>query len=469
MKALILAVATATSLFFESPDRHRTIEEHFKTQPSQRIEMRGFSGANIKVKSWEKDEVSIRLDISYSSSDVRDEQRFLDAISLKYTQSAEALTITYYEADMSGKGRRSFWSWVSSIFSGGFMTKEIEGEIYVPQSNSLSAEVRYGSISLDGMKGPLRLDGTGNTVVLKNCSAIQEITNDYGKTTIERSGGSLQLSSKSATILVDQFTGKATIDADYSNITARDVTQSLVIFSTSGTIKVDRVGGNTTIRSDYSNITANDIGGMLEVEDKSGKIHAKGMDGVKVEGDYSSMEISDVRGKAGKAITLSGQSSPIFLSDAVGEVQINNPYGTIDLKEIKGSVEAKSRSSTVRASGVSGDWTSTTEYCTLSLRDVSAKRVTMSNTGGQIDIALTLAPTFVDIKNEYAKVNLEIPAGFSGDVDLNVTYGHIETNLPLSKTKSFDGGGGYAIGKIGTGNGKLSIETKSGNVKVMQR
>jgi hypothetical protein len=456
MKTLILAVATATSLFFETPDRHRTIEEHFKTQPSQRIEMRSFSGAKIKVKSWEKDEVSIRLDISYSSSDVRDEQRFLE-----YTQSAEALTITYWEADMSGKGRRSFWSWVTSIFSGGFMTKEIEGEIYVPQSNSLSAEVRYGSISLDGMKGPLRLDGTGNTVVLKNCSAIQEVTNDYGKTTIERSGGSLQLSSKSATILVDQFTGKATIDADYSNITARDVTQSLVIFSSSGTIKVDHVGGNTTIRSDYSNITANNIGGMLEIEDKSGKIRATGVDGVKVEGDYGSMEISDV--------ALSGQSGSISLSDAVGDVQINNPYGTVDLKEIKGSVEIKSKSSNVRASGVSGDWTSTTEYCTLSLRDVSAKRVTMSNTGGQIDIALKLAPTFVDIKNEYATVNLEIPTGFSGDVDLNAIYGHIETNLPLSKTKSFDGGGGYAIGKIGTGNGKLSIETKSGNVKVMQR
>jgi hypothetical protein len=62
-----------------------------------------------------------------------------------------------------------------------------------------------------------------------------------------------------------------------------------------------------------------------------------------------------------------------------------------------------------------------------------------------------------------------MPPGFSGDVDINVTYAHIETNLPLSKTKSFDGGGGYAMGKIGTGNGKLSIETKSGNVKVLQR
>jgi DUF4097 and DUF4098 domain-containing protein YvlB len=469
MKTILFALTASTMLFVSAPERHRTLEQQYATTPAQKIELTGFSGSRLKVRCWDKNEISIRLDISFEASEERDEQKYLDAIALKARESKEQIRIEYFEPEMSLRNNRSVWTWLKSVFSGSYTRKEIEGEIFVPRSNTLTADVRYGSIDMDGMKGGFSLQGTGNTVVMKNCSAVGEVTNDYGKVTLENCGGALRLSSKSTTVLIDQFDGKVSIDADYSNITVRDVSEPLTIHSTSGTIKVDRIGGDATIRSDYSNITANSIGGVLEILDKSGKIRVRTVGGVKIDGEYSSMEISDVSGKSGKPITLSGQSGPISLSNAVGDVQIDNPYGTIELKEIKGNVEIKAKSSNVRATGISGDWTSTTEYCTLSLRDLSAKRVIMSNMSGQIDVDLKVAPSTVDIRNEYAKVNLEMPTGFSGDVDLNVTYGHIETNLPLSKTKSFDGGGGYAMGKMGNGNGKISVETKSGNVKVTQR
>jgi DUF4097 and DUF4098 domain-containing protein YvlB len=95
--------------------------------------------------------------------------------------------------------------------------------------------------------------------------------------------------------------------------------------------------------------------------------------------------------------------------------------------------------------------------------------VTITNKSGKIDLTLKVAPSAVDIKNEYADVDVNMPAGFSGDVDLNATYGQIRTNLQLAKSKSFSGAGGYAMGKIGSGNGTFSVETKSGNVRVMQR
>jgi DUF4097 and DUF4098 domain-containing protein YvlB len=468
MKLLLIAAAAGSVFFLGSPDHHRTIEEHYNTTPSQSIEMRGFSGSRIRFRCWDKNEVSVRLDISYSSSDERDEQRYLDGISLKQTQTSDGLRIEYQEQAMSRRSDRTFWTWLRSAFSGSFTSKEIEGEIFVPRSNPLKAEVRYGSIEMDGMKGDLQLLGTSNTVVLKDCSAIGEVNNDYGRVTIENGGGSLRLSSKSTTIVIDRFAGKAEIDANYSNITARNVTQSMTIHSTSGTIRVDHVGGDLSIRSDYSNITANDIAGILEVQDKSGRIRAKTMAGVRIDGNYSTIEITDVSGKSGKDIELSGQSGAIYLVNAVGSVQIDNPFGTVNLKEIKGNVEVKSKSSTVTATRVAGDWTSITQYCTLSLRDLNSKRVTISNSSGPIDVRLKVVPSFVDIKNEWSKVSLEMPTGFSGDVDLSATYGHIETNLPLSKNKSL-GGSGYAMGKIGSGTGSLTVETKSGTISVIQR
>ncbi|HTY38360.1 MAG TPA: DUF4097 family beta strand repeat-containing protein [Bacteroidota bacterium] len=468
MKALVLA-AVASTMMLVNPEKHRDIDQHFSTTPSQKIEIRGFSGSRIKFRSWDKNEVSVRLDITFSSSNTKDEQRFLDAISLKEQQTSEVLRIEYEEPEMRMHGGNSFVDWLSSLFGGSFMRKEVEGEIYVPRSNPLSAEVRYGSVEMDGMKGSLDLLGTGNSVTLKNCLSVGEVRNEYGKSTFENCAGSLRLKSKSNNVVVDQFDGKVDIDAEYSNISVRRVTQPVNIHSASATIRVDDIKGDATIHSDYSTITVNNVKGMLEIRDRSGSIRAREMDGAAVENLYGSIDLDRISGKAGKEIVLKGQSGQITLTNASGDVRIDDPYGGIELNGIKGNIDVRSQSSSVRATGVTGDWTSRTQYCTISLREISAKQLTITNTGGRVDVSTATVPTSVDIKNEYERVMFEMPQGFGGDVDLNVTYGKIETNLPLSRKKDFDGGGGYVLGKMGNGNGKIAIETRSGNLNVMQR
>jgi DUF4097 and DUF4098 domain-containing protein YvlB len=471
MKAVILglAIATASLTGFDNTERQRDIDQHFKVTPSQRVEISGFSGSQIRFRSWEKSEVYFKLTVSISSSREQDEQKYLNGVSLKSTESTDALIIRFEEPDFLSRSHSSFWSWLESIFSGSLTSKRIEGEVYVPRANALIAEVRYGSISLDGMTGPLEVRGTGNTIDLKNCSAIQEVANDFGNVTIERSGGALRLSSKSSTITLDQFNGKAAIDADYSNITVRDMTQSLTLHSASATIKVDRVGGNASIRSNYSKVTANDISGVLEIEDQSGTVRARNVGGIRIDGLYSTMEVSDVSGKGAKEITMRGQSGPIYLARATGALKIDNPYGNVDLREIRGNVDLKSKSSRITADDVSGEWFSETEYSSYSVRRLTSKRVTMTNKSGKIDLDLSSLPSLVDIRNEYADVDIEMPEGFKGDVDIDVTYGKLETNLPLLKNRPYRESGGYRLRVPGDGRSKLSIETKSGNVSVMQR
>ena len=218
----------------------------------------------------------------------------------KHSQTSDALVVRFREPERFSGEVRSFWGAVKSLFSGSFVRKEISGEIYGPRSNALSTDMRYGSIALEDMKGSLRLLGTSNTLTLKNCSALQEIDNDYGKTTLEGCGGNLDLSSKSSKVLIEQFDGKISMDANYSTITVRDVQQPVTINSTSATIKVENVRGNATINSDYSTITANDIAGFLDIQTKSGKIRAKGVDGLNVDADYTTVDVSEVSGKASK-------------------------------------------------------------------------------------------------------------------------------------------------------------------------
>ena len=60
-----------------------------------------------------------------------------------------------------------------------------------------------------------------------------------------------------------------------------------------------------------------------------------------------------------------------------------------------------------------------------------------------------------------------MPHGYTGEISLESSNGKIECNLPV-KVKSLEHGC-YAAGKIGNGDGSISIETTSGNVKLFQK
>jgi hypothetical protein len=472
MKTLMVAVMVASSTVFipGNPERVRTIEQQYQTQPRQRIELHGFNGSDIKVQSWEKNEVSVKLNITFSSSYPEDEQRYLDEISLKEEHSSDNLSLSLVEPKQMSRSHSSFWSWLTSAFRGSVTRKTVEGEIFVPRSNAFFAGVQYGSVSLDGMSGPVTVRGTSNSVTLKNCASISEVSNDYGRTTIERCGGTLHLSCKSGTINIDQFKGKATLEADYSQIRVQDVTQSIAISSASCTMTVERIGGDATIHSNYSSITVNNIAGFLEIKDSGGKIRVKTVDGIKINGDYSQMEISDVSGKAASEISIRGQSGPVALANATGNVKIDNPYGMIQLNNIRGNVDLDSKGARVTADNVVGDWHTDAEYSNFGITKLSAKRVTITNKSGKIDLELKTVPTFVDIRNEYADVNVDLPSGFGGEVELNVSYGNLNTNLPSLKQRKLDNGAGaYALRTVGDGSVKLAVETKSASIRVMQR
>jgi DUF4097 and DUF4098 domain-containing protein YvlB len=465
MKTFAIAVATTLLLFAGSPEKHREIEKRYATQPSQRIEIKGFMGSEITFRSWEKNEVYIKLDISISASDDSYEVNYIDGVSVTDKQSAEALVVTFREPD--GSWRKSFWSGFKSFFSGWRVRKEISGEIYLPQSNAFTTDMKYGSIALENMKGPLRLLGTSNTLSLKNCSSVQEIENNYGKTTLEKCGGSLDLLGESSKITVEDFNGNGTIDANYSTITVRGVARPLTINSQSATIKVDDLQSSLNVHSDYSTITANKIAGMVDIRTSSGKVRVKEAEGLGLDADYSTVEASSISGKASKGIYVKGQSGKLTLEDAVGDLKIENPYSQIDLRRIKGSVELSTESGRVIAEDISGDWNSTSQYSTVIVRSLVGQRVVITNSSNPVEVQLKSVPTHIDIKNQYGSASVSMPTGYAGEVSLEATYGQIECNLPI-KVKSL-GGGAYGTGKMGAGTGSINIETESGNIKLMQR
>lgn len=442
----------------------KIIDRHFKTTENQVIEISQLSGSKIHIKSWDKDEVSIKLKVIFSSSKDEYESNYLKSADIIATKSDNHLLLKYWTIGEEGK-----WSYFLGIkYNIAYSEhRDIIGEIYIPRKNAFKTDFTYGGISLQDMNGSVELLGRGSNVEITNCKKISAIENDYGKVFINNSGGSIKLGCRSGKIEINSLKGDAVIKADYSNITINGITDNVNINSKSGTHLINNISGNLNIISDYSTINISEIGGAVYVDDRSGTINVKKCDAVKINGLYSKMFISDIGNKPGKTFYIKGQSGKLFAENITGNMNIENPYSDIELKNINGDVTINSRSSLIVAEHISGSWHSNTEYERLTLRNISSRNLSIKNRSGVIDITYAAVPKDINIWNEYADVKIQMPDGFSGTVDLETEYANIKSNIPLAYNKKSNYS--HAFGKIGSGQGEIKIAAKNGNIILNQK
>jgi len=463
MKTL-LAFVVAAAIPFVASEKSREIERSIPTMPSQRIELKGFNGSKIEFKSWDKNEVAIKLSVSITSSNDEFEEQYLKSVQVTEKSTPTVLTIRLDEPE--AKFSSGFFKRIFS-FGGSYVSKDIRGEIYIPRSNPLYTDMKYGSLTLDDMKGPLELDGQSNTLELRNCLSVRSVRNNYGKATLINCGGALSLECQSGTVRVEDFKGSVDLQAKYSTITVSRVSDSTSIESQSGKLTIDDIQGNLTVNSDYSTLTINKVAGFVDVTNKSGKIKIKSVEGVRVDGLYSAIEISSVNGKSNRPVDIRGQSGRLDLVDVVGDVKIDNMYSTMTLRNIRGNVDLESQSARIDASNITGNWKSTTPYSIVTILGLAAQSIQVRNQSNPVEIELSSKPTNVEILNQYGNVTLTMPGGFAGEVRLKATYGKVKSNLPVEVEDM--GTGAIALGKMGSGGGSMRIETTSGSIKVTQK
>ena len=463
MNTVLAVIIVAATPFFTN-EESRDIERTIPTTPTQKIELKGFNGSKIEFKSWDKNEVSIKLSVTISASNGEFEKEYIKSVNVTEKSSPSVITIRFDEPEARSSG--GFFQRLFS-FGSSYIRKEIRGEIYIPKTNAFYSDMKYGSMTLEDMKGPLDLDGQSNTLELRNCVSVRMVRNDYGKATLINCGGTLSLECQSGTVKIEGFKGTVDLLAKYSTITVSRVSDSTTIESQSGTLAIDDIQGNLTVNSDYSTLTINKVAGFVDVTNKSGKIKIKSVDGVRVDGLYSGIEISSVSGKSNRTIDIKGQSGRLDLVDVVGNVNIENPYSTMTLRNIRGHVNLESQSARIDANNITGNWKSTTPYSTLTIFGLTAQNIQIRNQSNPVEIELASKPTDVEILNEYGSVALTLPTGFAGSVRLKATYGKVKSNLPIEIEDM--GSGALALGKMGSGGGSMRVETTSGDIKVTQK
>jgi hypothetical protein len=204
--------------------------------------------------------------------------------------------------------------------------------------------------------------------------------------------------------------------------------QILHVYQAVGTITAANVNGDLVLDTHSASVATTDTQGDLLIDVGSGDITVRGAEGdVSLDTGSGDVSARDVRGDELRIDTGSGNVT----ATAVAVRDLNVDTGSGDVEVTNGSA-----------------------------------RTVMIDTGsGSVELALGGSPDDVAIDTGSGSVTVTVPASFDARVDIETSSGDIDLEFPL-QVKGWERN--HVAGTIGSGQGRLVVETGSGRVALLK-
>ena len=170
-----------------------------------------------------------------------------------------------------------------------------------------------------------------------------------------------------------------------------------------------------------------------------------------------------------KPTFLTNQSVGVSLDVQVpdeSDLELTTHNGSVVIRNITGRLNATTHNGKITVEHVSGIAELLTHNGSVVCREISGDTRLRTHNGSIKVYYSEAAPSICNISliTSNGGIEIEMPSNFSGEVDISTHNGSIRTNLPItvvgkiSKSK--------LSGKIGTGQGKLHLETHNGSIRL---
>lgn len=197
------------------------------------------------------------------------------------------------------------------------------------------------------------------------------------------------------------------------------------VFIGMGSLSASNVNGSIRLDASSGNITAQRMRGSLLVDTGSGNVEVSNVEGTELNIDTGS---GDVR--------VTGASS--------SEVNIDTGSGNVT-------------GTTITAANLTVD----TGSGNIELTGVRSANISMDTGSGDVNVTLLSDTDNVAVDTGSGNVTIGIPSGFGSAVNLSTSSGDVETEVEIQVTRR---GRQHLTGRIGDGEGRMTIETGSGDV-----
>jgi len=173
--------------------------------------------------------------------------------------------------------------------------------------------------------------------------------------------------------------------------------------------------------------------------------------------------------KIDKPTRLINKSVSVSLDVAVPNrtnLELVTHNGAVQITDITGDSNATTHNGKVTAENVSGTTVLRTHNGSVNCREISGGADLHTHNGGVEVVYSETAPSVCDVSVETHNggIGFTAPPGFSARVDASTHNGSVHTDLPITVTGKVSKS--KLTGTIGTGEGKLHLETHNGSIKI---
>jgi DUF4097 and DUF4098 domain-containing protein YvlB len=170
-------------------------------------------------------------------------------------------------------------------------------------------------------------------------------------------------------------------------------------------------------------------------------------------------------------VSVTAQSGDVAIDDVNGRLEVRSFSGEVTANNITGSVDISTQSGDLKLTDVRGDIEVSNTSGDITLRGVTAKLVRAKTTSGDVIFNGIVDPSGrYELASHSGDVELHVPRDASALLTVSTWSGEIESDFPMT-LKPGDHSIGSSTSKqftfaIGSGTGRISAETFSGDVTV---
>jgi DUF4097 and DUF4098 domain-containing protein YvlB len=206
-------------------------------------------------------------------------------------------------------------------------------------------------------------------------------------------------------------------------------------------------------------------GGQLDVHLGVGKLTVSNVDGrLMLDVASADVETSGTRG----ALDLDLGSGNVSVTDAKGDIIVDTGSGDVTLSRIEAQrFSLDAGSGNLRATGVTAPSLELdTGSGDMTLTDVSSPSITLDSGSGSVEVELNTDVERLSVDAGSGSVTIRAPAALGARVEIETGSGDFDSDFELAITRRGDDS---ISGTIGDGRGMISVETGSGDVRLLKR
>lgn len=206
-------------------------------------------------------------------------------------------------------------------------------------------------------------------------------------------------------------------------------------------------GKRVSVNIGVGRIDASNVNGNLDLDTSSGNVSAEGITGnLSIDTGSGDVKVSTVSGD----LSVDTGSGNVVYSNATGSnITIDTGSGDVT-------------GSTMKSTDLSVD----TGSGNIELHGVSATTLSLDTGSGDVDVDLLTDTDDINVDTGSGNVTIGVPANFGSAIDIETSSGDVDSDLPIQVTRRSED---RLLGRIGDGQGRLHVETGSGNVTLNGR